>query len=94
MYRKCGRTEKGIQILEDYINADKQKSDLSVIDLLITLYMSSNEHTKALKQIEKYLATLESEKLPFHLEAKGTICRAHLCDMGHAEVIFSIVYFD
>ncbi|XP_078156073.1 uncharacterized protein LOC144551848 isoform X1 [Carex rostrata] len=91
MYRKCGRTEKGIQILEDHINADKQKSDLSVIDLLITLYMSDNAHSKALKQIEKYLATLESEKLPFHLEAKGTMCRAHLGDMGHAEVFLQHV---
>jgi hypothetical protein len=87
MYRKCGRTEKGIQILEDYINADKQESNLSVIDLLITLYMSNNAHNKALQQIENYHATLNSENLPFHLEAKATICRAHLGDVGHAEVI-------
>jgi hypothetical protein len=87
MYRKCGRTEKGIQILEDYINDDKQKPNLSVIDLLITLYMSNNAHSKALQRIDNYHAALNSEKLPFHLEAKATMCHAHLGDVGHAEVI-------
>lgn len=92
MYRKCGKTEKGIQILEDYINADEQKSDLSVIDLLITLYMSNNAHNKAHQQIENYHAALNSEKLPFHLEAKAILCRAHLGDMGDVEVILSITF--
>ncbi|KAJ4795688.1 General transcription factor 3C polypeptide 3 [Rhynchospora pubera] len=86
MYRKCGRTEKGIQILEDFVNSGKQKSDLSVIELLINLYMSNNAHNKALQQIDKWHAALDSEKLPFHLEAKATICCAHLGDMSHAEV--------
>ncbi|KAJ3671574.1 hypothetical protein LUZ60_007653 [Juncus effusus] len=88
MYNKCGKSEKAIQILEDYVNTNP-KADMSVTSLLISLYMSNNMHDKALGLIN----VLESEmkSLPFGLKAKSVICHALLGDMKHAEVLLQNV---
>ena len=87
LYKRCGQLERAIQILEDYLNNHPTEADLSVIDLLASLLMEINEHSKALPHIEKALLVYCSGKqLPFNLTAKAGICHVHLGNMQKAEV--------
>ncbi|XP_072950353.1 uncharacterized protein [Typha angustifolia] len=88
MHRKCGQIDKAINVMEDYTSFHNSKADLSVVDLLISLYMDNNAHNEALRQIENVLSAFGSEKkLPLYLKVKAVICHAHLGNMEHAEVL-------
>lgn len=85
MYQKCGQVEKAVGILEEFLNDHSSQGDPSLVDLLVTLQMESNAHSKALQQIEH---ACSGGKMPLNLKAKAVICHAHLGNVENAEVCF------
>ncbi|KAK8946653.1 hypothetical protein KSP39_PZI007023 [Platanthera zijinensis] len=86
MYHMCGQLEKGIGILENYINDYPAEADTRVFDLLISLHMKNNSYNNAVKLIEKVKSSSSSDKkLPLFLDARKAICLARLGNMEIAE---------
>ncbi|CAM0876174.1 unnamed protein product [Alopecurus aequalis] len=92
MYRDSGQIDKAIDLLEESVNAQITNIDWGLLDLLISLYLRNNDHSEALRQIEKAHLVLGSQrKLPVGLQAKAVICQAYRGDMKHAEVFLQDV---
>ncbi|EXC33654.1 General transcription factor 3C polypeptide 3 [Morus notabilis] len=92
LYKRCGLVERSIHILEDYLNNHPTEADLSVIDLLASILMETNEHSKALQHIEHALLVYCSGKeLPFNLTVKAAICHIYLGNMKKAEMLFGVL---
>ncbi|KAJ0085375.1 hypothetical protein Patl1_06855 [Pistacia atlantica] len=88
LYIKCGKIERSVGMLEDYLKDHPSEVDLSVIDQLIDILMSSNAHDKALQHIEHANTVYFSGKeVPVNLKIKAGICHIQLGNMEHAEVV-------
>ncbi|XP_055832295.1 uncharacterized protein LOC129901198 isoform X2 [Solanum dulcamara] len=91
-YRKCGKHECSVGILEDYLKNHQTEADLSVIHLLAVIHMEHNAHSKALDLIEcakqRYFT---GKQMPLNLSIKAGICHLHLGHIEEAEIIFSAV---
>lgn len=91
MYRKCGQHERGINILEDYLNKNPKDADLSVVILLASFLMSENAHEKALHHIQyAHQSYSDVKELPVDLLIKEGICHVHLGNMEKAEVFVNL----
>ncbi|KAJ8449150.1 hypothetical protein Cgig2_004205 [Carnegiea gigantea] len=95
LYKKCGQFERAIGILEDYLKDHPPKDDPSVVEMLVSIYMERNEHSKALEHIE-YAKRVCScgEEFPLNLTIREGICHAHLGDLDKAEFHFSALQKD
>ncbi|KAF4397088.1 hypothetical protein G4B88_008934 [Cannabis sativa] len=89
LYRRCGQLEHSIDILEDYLKCHRTKADLSVIDLLASTLMETNDHNKALHHIEhaREVCSLGKE-LPLNLTIKMGLCHVHLGNLDRAKAFF------
>ncbi|CAN4098039.1 unnamed protein product [Withania somnifera] len=91
-YRKCGKHECSVGILEDYLKNNPTEADLSVIHLLAAIHMEDNAHLKALDLIERAKHRyFTGKQMPLHLSIKAGICHLHLGHIEEAEIIFSAV---
>ncbi|XP_058089979.1 uncharacterized protein LOC131236676 isoform X2 [Magnolia sinica] len=88
MYQKCGQVERAINTLEDYIKYHPTEIDLSIVNLLASIYMENKQHVKALLQIENARSVYcSSNKFPLCLTVKEGICQAYLGNMEKAEIL-------
>lgn len=83
MYLKCGQLEHAISILVEYVNSYPSEADLSVVDLLATIYMENNAYDKA---IQLFHSHSQEKPLPANLVVKEGICHLHLGNSEKAEV--------
>nr|XP_043614711.1 general transcription factor 3C polypeptide 3 isoform X2 [Erigeron canadensis] len=91
LYQKCGRNERSVNILEDYLKKNPKDVDLSVILLLASVLMSGNAYAKALHHIEYAQQTYSADKeLPAEFLIKAGICHVHLGNMEKAEAFFRV----
>jgi len=89
LYKKCGQFERTIGILEDYLKDHPPKDDPSVVEMLVSVYMERNEHSKALERIEHARRVFScGEEFPLNLTIREGICHAHLGDLEKAEVCY------
>lgn len=90
LYKKCGQHDRAINVLEDFLRNHPNEVDLSVVDLLASLYMEGNAHLKALEHIEHAERVYCAGKdLPLYLITKAGICHLHLGNLKKAEALFS-----
>lgn len=90
MYQKCGRQERGINNLEDYLKKTPKDADVDVVCLLASFLMSESAHEKALQHIHQAYSSVE--ELPVELSIKAGICHVHLGNLEKAEVF--IIFFN
>ncbi|XP_068658624.1 uncharacterized protein [Aristolochia californica] len=89
MHHKSGHVERAIKVLEDYIRDHPNIADLSVVNLLASIYMEINAYSKAIEQIEHAKsAYCTDEDLPLFLAVNAGICHVHLNNMEKAEAFF------
>lgn len=87
MYERCGQVERSIQILEEYLSAHPTDADLSVVDMLASILIKTNDHNRAIQHIEHAFSAYNSGKeLPLSLTAKAGICHVKMGDLQKAEV--------
>ncbi|XP_031255511.1 general transcription factor 3C polypeptide 3 isoform X2 [Pistacia vera] len=92
LYIKCGKIERSVGILEDYLKDHPSEVDLSVIDQLVDILMSSNAHDKALQHIEHaHMVYFSGKEVPLNLKIKAGICHIQLGNMEHAENLFGLL---
>lgn len=95
LYKKCGQFERAIGILEDYLKDHPPKDDPSAVEMLVSIYMERNEHSKALEHIEYAKRVCGcGEEFPLNLTIRQGICHAHLGDLDKAEFYFSALQKD
>lgn len=91
-YRKCGKHEYAVGILEDFLKNHPAEADLSVIHLLAVIHMEDNAHLKALDLIEcakqRYFT---GKQMPLNLSIKAGICHLHLGHIEDAKVCLSLI---
>lgn len=91
-YRKCGKHESSVGILEDYLKNHPIEADLSVIHLLAVIHMEDNAHLKALDLIERAKQRyFTGKQMPLDLSIKAGICHLHLGHIEEAEVCWSLI---
>ncbi|KAL5564861.1 hypothetical protein UlMin_028025 [Ulmus minor] len=89
LFKRCGQLERSIDILENYLDDHPNEADLSVVDLLASILMEANKHSKALQHIEHAMSVYCSgNELPLNLTSKAGICHVHLGNMQKAEILF------
>lgn len=87
LYIKCGKTERSVGILEDYLKDHPSEVDLSMVDQLADILMSSNAHDKALQHIElAHTVYCSGKEVPLNLKIKAGLCHLQLGNKEHAEV--------
>ncbi|OWM77222.1 general transcription factor 3C polypeptide 3 isoform X2 [Punica granatum] len=87
LYLRCGKLERAIGILADYIENQSPEADVNVIDLLATVYMENNAEDKALKLIEQQ--NNPGKELDPKLIVKAGICHLHLGNVEKSESLFN-----
>ncbi|KAM7257040.1 hypothetical protein ACFE04_012781 [Oxalis oulophora] len=91
LYLKCGQIEHSIRVLENYLKDHPSGVNLSIIELLASIFMENNAHDRALELIEDgYPLYFPGEELPLNLKVEAGICYIHLGDTRKAEVLFSV----
>jgi len=89
LYKKCGQFETAIGILEVYLKDHPPKDDLSVVEMLASVHMERNEHSKSLEHIESAKKVYScGEEFPLNLTIREGICHAYLGDLEKAEVCY------
>lgn len=88
LYLRCGQLEHAISILVEYVNSYPSEADLSVVDLLATIYMENNAYDKA---IQLFHSHSQKKPLPANLVVKEGICHLHLGNSEKAETLFSFL---
>ncbi|XP_030550361.2 general transcription factor 3C polypeptide 3 isoform X2 [Rhodamnia argentea] len=88
LYLKCGQLERAISILVEYVNSYSSEADLSVVDLLATIYMENNAYDKA---IQLFHSHSQEKPLRANLVVKEGICHLHLGNSEKAEILFSFL---
>ncbi|XP_076887573.1 uncharacterized protein LOC143537758 [Bidens hawaiensis] len=89
LYQKCGRQERGINNLEDYLKKTPKDADVDVVCLLALFLMSESAHEKALQHIHQAYSSVK--ELPVELSIKAGICHVHLGNLEKAEDCFSVL---
>ncbi|XP_030473262.2 uncharacterized protein LOC115690903 isoform X2 [Syzygium oleosum] len=88
LYLRCGQLEHAISILVEYVNSYPSEADLSVVDLLATIYMENDAYVKA---IQLFHSHSQEKALPANLVVKEGICHLHLGNSEKAETLFSFL---
>ncbi|XP_062120499.1 uncharacterized protein LOC133834772 isoform X3 [Humulus lupulus] len=89
LYKRCGQLEHSIHILEDYLKRHPTEADLSVVDLLASTFMETNDHNKALQHIEHARSVCSlGKELPLNLMIKVGLCHVHLGNLHRAKTFF------
>jgi len=86
---RCGQLEHAISILVEYVNSYPSEADLSVVDLLATIYMENNAYDKA---IQLFHSHSQKKPLPANLVMKEGICHLHLGNSEKAEVQWLLLF--
>ncbi|KAI4378286.1 hypothetical protein MLD38_015784 [Melastoma candidum] len=85
-YLRCSQLERAVGILMEYISNNPSEADLSVIDLLSTIYMENNMYEKSLQLILRYS---DEKSSPLKLLVKAGICHIHIGNYNEAETLFN-----
>ncbi|XP_044463688.1 general transcription factor 3C polypeptide 3 isoform X2 [Mangifera indica] len=95
LYIKCGKTERSVGILEDYLKDHPSEVDLSMVDQLVDILMSSNAHDKALQHIElAHTVYCSGEEVPLNLKIKAGLCHLQLGNKEHAENLLGLLQWE
>lgn len=92
LYKRSGSRERAVSVLEAYVKSHVNNADLSVVVLLVSLLMETNQNAKALEHIEHaQQAFCAREQIPLDLTIKAGICHLHLGDLEKAEVCIRLM---
>ncbi|KAK6134192.1 hypothetical protein DH2020_032082 [Rehmannia glutinosa] len=90
LYKKCGKCERAVCMLEDSLRNHVNVANLSVVDLLASVLMETNAYARALEHIDRTQQVFSTgNEIPLHLIIKAGICHVHLGHLEKAEAYFN-----
>ncbi|KAK6157576.1 hypothetical protein DH2020_011824 [Rehmannia glutinosa] len=90
LYKKCGKCERAVCMLEDSLRNHVNVANLSVVDLLASVLMETNAYARALEHIDRIQQVFNTgNEIPLHLIIKAGICHVHLGHLEKAEAYFN-----